>query len=601
MKKSILITAALAALAMLVSCQKEQLIETPAATTGVTEFTASIEQPTKTAIDAAGKVTWVAGDSIVVTDAAKKSAVYIAESGGASTKFTIKNGETPVGDGPYTATYGDINKQVYDAAGANCPLAAPQTSTTNFTFSSPYAVVEITAKSSNAEAIDTVVVNYGGRNYILDCGDGVALTTTGNDFYIAVQPSAEAAALSVTLYTADKMATKERTSAVTLAAKDLIAVTFDSFDWDKKATFKAVYNSGDRILTFYYDDVDHSEEGDVYENGTEDFLFDDTQDGTYKWGWPTACRLMLKSVVIDASVAGYPFLTSTSYMFFGMKKVTSISGVEYLNVSCVTDMSYMFKDMVSLNVVPNVSGWDTGNVTAMNQMFYNCGEESTVLTDVPDVSGWNTGNVTNMHEMFCSYGWKSQNLNKVPDVSKWDTGNVTDMGGMFKAYGYNSQNLNVVPNVSKWNTGNVTDMNQMFCQYGGSSTTLNIVPDVSGWNTGNVTDMSYMFEEYGCNSQNLNTVPNVSKWNTGNVTDMSGMFRTYGKTSENINCELDLSGWSLAKLEKGSELFKFTPKTFNVTIPAKTGEKDNDTDHWYYNNGTDSVSPPSGKSFTLAE
>ena len=235
MKKSILISAALLALAMLASCQKELLIETPTATKGVTEFTASIEQPTRTAIDATGKVTWVAGDEITVTDAAKSSAVYVAESSGASTKFTLKTGETAVGDGPYTATYGDITKQVYDAAGANCPLTAStgDATTTDFTFSSPYAVVEITAKSSNAEVIKSVSVSYGTNTSTLDCGDGVTLTTTGNDFYVAVVPATDAA-LSVTFYTTNMMATKERTDAITLAAKDLLAVTltFAEDDWN---------------------------------------------------------------------------------------------------------------------------------------------------------------------------------------------------------------------------------------------------------------------------------------------------------------------------------------------------------------------------------
>ena len=246
MKKSILISAALLALAMLASCQKEQLIETPTATKGVTEFTASIEQPTKTAIDATGKVTWVAGDEITVTDAAKSSAVYVAESSGASTKFTLKTGETAVGDGPYTATYGDITEQVYDTAGANCPLTAStgDATTTDFTFSSPYAVVEITAKSSNAEVIKSVSVTYGTNTSTLDCGDGVTLTSEGIDFYVAVQPATDAA-LSVTFYTANMMATKERTDAITLVAKDLLAVTltFAEDDW-KVATLPGEFSVG---------------------------------------------------------------------------------------------------------------------------------------------------------------------------------------------------------------------------------------------------------------------------------------------------------------------------------------------------------------------
>lgn len=234
MKKSILIIAAFVALAMLASCQKEQFKANVTPVAGVTEFTATIEQPTKTAIDAEGKVSWKAGDEITVTDAASNSAVYVAGADGASTTFTLKTGETAVGEGPYTATYGDIANQIYSAEGANYPLAAPATSTTAFKFSSSYAVVKITAKSEGDEVIESVDVNYGENVYALNCGDGVTLTSDGIDFFVAVETATEAAALSVTFHTADKTATKERTSAVTLAAKDLLPVTltFAEGDWE---------------------------------------------------------------------------------------------------------------------------------------------------------------------------------------------------------------------------------------------------------------------------------------------------------------------------------------------------------------------------------
>ena len=234
MKKSIFINAAIIALAMLASCQKEQFTEN--VTSGVTEFTATIEQPTKTAINAAdGKITWKAGDEITVTDDDSKSAVYVAGSDGASTTFTLKDGQTAVGTGPYIATYGDIANQVYDAAGANCPLTAAETSTTTFKFSSPYAVVKITAESDGKEVIKSVDVNYGENVYALNCGDGVTLTSDGIDFFVSVEPATEAAALSVTFHTTDdKTATKTRTEAVRLDAKDLLPVTltFAQGDWE---------------------------------------------------------------------------------------------------------------------------------------------------------------------------------------------------------------------------------------------------------------------------------------------------------------------------------------------------------------------------------
>ncbi len=316
------------------------------------------------------------------------------------------------------------------------------------------------------------------------------------------------------------------------------------------STFKAVYDTtGDaNTLTFYYDNKDHSGEGiTVYEGSTGDnYLFDNLKSNGAKWGY-NSIRGSVKSVKIDSSVADYKELTSTTFMFQGMAIATNISGAEYLDVSNVTDMSYMFQ---------NFGGGKSGSPTTLNV--------------VPDVSKWNTGNVTNMTAMFESYGNFSSSLDKVPDVSGWNTGKVTDMTFMFQKYGHESQNFNAVPDVSKWNTGNVTSMKQMFFEYGHKSTALD-------------------------------TVPNVSGWNTGKVTNMSGMFNGYGYTSTNISCVLDLSGWDLSKItgKYGENVFSFNPKTFDVKIPAKTGEKPNEGDKWYYGDGTNFIAPPEGKTFAL--
>lgn len=342
-------------------------------------------------------------------------------------------------------------------------------------------------------------------------------------------------------------------------------------------TFKAVYNTtGDaNTLTFYYDAVDHSGEGiTVYEDGTDKFLFDDTKTYYAKWGYNDK-RGEIKSVVIDASVAGYKGLTSTAFMFQGMTTATNISGAEYLDVSNVTDMSCMFQ---------NFGGGSTNSHTTLNS--------------VPDVSKWNTANVTNMTDMFNSYGNFSDNLTIVPDVSNWNTANVTNMANMFQKYGHESTGFNAVPDVSKWNTGKVEDMHQMFIEYGHKSTALTAVPDVCNWNTAEVKTMAEMFREYGTSSTVLKAVPDVSGWNTSNVTTMINLFQNYGKGS--VDFVLDLSGWDLSKItsNKGDNVFAFTPKTFDVTIPAKTGEKSNEGGKWYYGNGTNYIAPPAGKTFT---
>lgn len=242
MKRTITFSSVLVALAMLASCQKEQIIEAPASATGVTEFTAAIEPITKTAIASDGKVAWTAGDEITVTDASSQSAVYVAASSGASTKFNLKDGQTAVGSGPYTAAYGNMTEQEYSETGANCPLAA-NSETTCLTFSCPYAVLKITATSEVEKTIGRVVVKNSDTHLsTLTCGDGVVLSSTARVFYIAmaIGPLSN---LNITFETvsSSETATKARTSAVTLEPGDLLPLTvnFKEGDWNEPACIAA--------------------------------------------------------------------------------------------------------------------------------------------------------------------------------------------------------------------------------------------------------------------------------------------------------------------------------------------------------------------------
>ena len=250
---------------------------------------------------------------------------------------------------------------------------------------------------------------------------------------------------------------------------------------------------------------------------------------------------------------------------------------------------------------PDVSNWNTANVKDMNGMFHSYGYASENFNDVPQVGNWNTAKVEDMSNMFNGFAHDSKVLTKVPAVngSNWDTKAVTNMSSMFQDYGYTSTGLKAVPQVGSWNTAMVEKMGSMFYEYGYSSESLADVPDVSKWNTAKVTDMSYMFNSFAYKSTALTTVPKVdgSNWKTENLKDIDYMFQYYGNGAENIRCELDLSGWNLANLSEGegSYVFNFPAKTFNVTIPAKTGAKSNEGGKWYYGDGTNYIAPPTGK------
>ena len=150
-------------------------------------------------------------------------------------------------------------------------------------------------------------------------------------------------------------------------------------------------------------------------------------------------------IVFDKSFSTY---TPTSlYCFFeDLKKLETITGLEYLNTANVTDMYSMFYNCSSLTSL-DVTHFNTANVTDMRYMFYYCSS----LTSL-DVTHFNTAKVTNMRYMF--YNCKA--LTSL-DVTKFNTEKVTNMNRMFS----NCSSLTSL-NLTKFNTAEVTDMRQMF-------------------------------------------------------------------------------------------------------------------------------------------
>ena len=228
-------------------------------------------------------------------------------------------------------------------------------------------------------------------------------------------------------------------------------------------------------------------------------------------------------IVFDESFSTY---TPTSlYGFFrNLKKLETITGLEYLNTEKVTDMSYMFCNCSSLTSL-DVTHFNTANVTDMRFMFYCC----TSLTSL-DVTHFNTANVTNMGYMFyiCS------SLTSL-DVTHFNTAKVTDMRDMF----YSCSSLTSL-DVTNFNTANVANMSYMFS---GCSSLTSL--DVTNFNTVNVTDMSYMF--FNCLSL---TSLDVTNFNTAEVTNMSYMF---------INCvaltSLYLTNFNTEKVTNMERMF----------------------------------------------
>ena len=325
------------------------------------------------------------------------------------------------------------------------------------------------------------------------------------------------------------------------------------------------FTADNRTMTFYYDDQLNNRPGTIYHLNTAGDL--------PEWYVQLLDNKCTKAVFDPSFADARP--TSTKAWFYRIA-VGSITGMEYLNTSEVTDMSYMFTgiSLESLDVshfntakVTNMSNmfhgsefltsldlgsFNTSNVTDMNSMFTYCQS----LTNL-DLSNFNTANVTNMNDMFSN----CSGLTSL-DLSNFNTANVTDMGYMFNdcrsltsldLSNFNTANVTIMNgmfrncsgltnlDLSNFNTANVTNMNDMFNHcYGLTSV------DLSSFNTANVTDMGYMFYD----SRSLTSL-DLSNFNTSSVTKMSGMFLECNSL-ETIYVG---DGWSTDAVTQSADMF----------------------------------------------
>ena len=226
----------------------------------------------------------------------------------------------------------------------------------------------------------------------------------------------------------------------------------------------AVFTEADSTLTFFYDELRSTLSGTTYDLNT----------GANTPDW-FENRYNVSHVIFDPSFAAARPIST--YLWFGeMINMQSVSGLEYLNTSDVTDMAGMFTNCSVLKSL-DLSGFNTSNVRSMERMFLAC----RLLTTL-DLSSFNTSNVTRMNQMF-SYCGSLVSL----DLSSFNTSNVSNMGGMF----HSCKSLTSL-DLNAFNTSNVTDMGGMF--YGCNH--LETVYASTTWSTVALTYSGYMF--YGC-------------------------------------------------------------------------------------------------------
>ena len=225
--------------------------------------------------------------------------------------------------------------------------------------------------------------------------------------------------------------------------------------------------------------------------------------------------------------------SSNLFEYIGFAEICTatetITNIELLDVSRVTDMSSMFRfcgyrSMTSFNLGTK---FNTSKVTNMSNMFEAFGYKAVRSLNLGD--GFNTSKVTNMYYMFEHCGYNSmESLNL---GGNFDTSEVTDMNMMFAYCG--NDKLEGLDLGNKFNTGKVTDMSSMFSHLGAEKlSSLNLG---SNFNTSKVTNMKYMFNS--CGDKELTSLDLGENFDTSSVTNMSFMFN-YLRTCKNDKLKL---------------------------------------------------------------
>ncbi|MBO5142668.1 MAG: BspA family leucine-rich repeat surface protein [Clostridia bacterium] len=285
-------------------------------------------------------------------------------------------------------------------------------------------------------------------------------------------------------------------------------------------------------------------------------------------------REALENIYIQSSTGEKIQVSDMSNLFAGCTNLKTISGLENLDTSNVTDAQNVFKDCENLQAVDltkldtstftNIAGFFDGcssltevklnnvdfkQVQDMSEMFSGC--TSLVRLDMNALNG-KTSNLTDMSNMFANCT-SLRTLN----IGTLETSVVTSISRMF----YNCQNLESVT-ISSITSKEITDLSYLFY----NCKKLNSI-NFGNFDTTKVTDMSYMFAN--CETLNNAVFPNSD---TSSVENMEGLF---------LNCknigQINFYGVETDSVTNMSRMFEGCEKlnSFNQFENLKTNKVTN--------------------------
>ena len=306
-------------------------------------------------------------------------------------------------------------------------------------------------------------------------------------------------------------------------------------------------NTDTQTLTIYYDDNWQKGDFTIPSNDTPDWRYDCDYNKLAK----------IKTVVFDPSFKDAR-LKDCSWWFSGFKGLTTITHLEYLNTSQVTNMQGMFQNCESLEAL-DLSTFNTENVTNMFGMFDSCKSLKSL-----NLSSFNTSKVKQMGYMF-----KNCESLTALDLSSFNTENISDYGSMF----YRCKSLTTL-DLSSFNSKEILNTRCMFTGCFALKTL-----DLSSFDTSKTTDMPSMFS--GCSA--LETIYASSAFTTDNVTNDFSMFLNCRKLK---NFDLSNSGKTHAHIGEGGYFtvapawVRFDAATGTLTFQCSSAKTDADTDYF---------------------
>lgn len=189
-------------------------------------------------------------------------------------------------------------------------------------------------------------------------------------------------------------------------------------------------------------------------------------------------------------------------LFAGLSNLTTINGIEKLDLTDVTNLSNLFIDNNSLETINGIEDLNVSTIENFSSMFMD-----TEITDI-DLSQWNISNATDMSAMFsgCSSLTEIDLTGWGPNFSK-----VTDMSQMFSISG---GTLYEITGLEALDTSSVTNMSTAFLDFAPTNGSL----DLTSWDVSKVIDAGLIFSGLDCKEVNLNG------WQLLEATNMQNMF-----------------------------------------------------------------------------